>query len=73
MRGYLDSLDKRMAAAKTPGAAVYLEAAELLTRLPGAPDSAQPFRDELRVRPFWSWVERTFARHRGRAPAPAPA
>ena len=42
-------------------------------RLPGAPDSAQPFRDELRVRPFWSWVERTFARHRGRAPAPAPA
>jgi glutathione S-transferase len=42
-------------------------------RLPGAPDSAQPFRDELRARPFWSWVERTFARHRGRAPAPAPA
>jgi len=33
-------------------------------RLPNAPASAQPFLDELRGRPFWGWVERTFARYR---------
>jgi glutathione S-transferase len=40
-------------------------------RLPSAPASARPFVDELRARPFWGWVERTFARHRGRGPAPS--
>jgi DNA polymerase-3 subunit delta len=39
VRGYLDALDKRMAAAKTPGGAPFLEAAELLTRLPTAPET----------------------------------
>jgi DNA polymerase-3 subunit delta len=39
VRGYLDGLDKRMAAAKNPGSAVFLEAAELLTRLPLAPET----------------------------------
>jgi DNA polymerase-3 subunit delta len=39
VRGYLDALDKRMAATKTPGAAVYQEAADLLTRLPAAPET----------------------------------
>jgi DNA polymerase-3 subunit delta len=39
VRGYLDALDKRMAATKTPGGAAYLEAAELLTRLPAAPET----------------------------------
>jgi DNA polymerase-3 subunit delta len=39
VRGYLDALDKRMAATKTPGGAAYLEAAELLTRLPTAPET----------------------------------
>ena len=38
-------------------------------RLPEAPTSAQAFLDELRPRPFWGWVERTFARYR--APATA--
>lgn len=40
-------------------------------RLPGAPESARPFLDELRNRPFWAWVERTFARFRKRAPVAA--
>lgn len=39
VRGYLDSLDKRMAASKTPGSAAYQEAAELLKRLPDAPET----------------------------------
>jgi DNA polymerase-3 subunit delta len=39
VRGYLDALDKRMAAAKTPGSAAFLEAADLLTRLPTAPET----------------------------------
>jgi glutathione S-transferase len=33
-------------------------------RLPDAPATAQPFLDELRGRPFWGWVERTFAQYR---------
>ncbi len=39
VRGYLDALDKRMAASKTPGSAAFGEAADLLTRLPDAPES----------------------------------
>jgi DNA polymerase-3 subunit delta len=39
VRGYLDSLDKRMAASKSPSSAAFGEAAELLTRLPQAPES----------------------------------
>ena len=39
VRGYLDALDKRMAAAKAPGSAAFLEAADLLTRLPAAPET----------------------------------
>jgi DNA polymerase-3 subunit delta len=39
VRGYLDALDKRMAQTKTPGGAAYLEAADLLTRLPDAPET----------------------------------
>jgi len=39
VRGYLDALDKRMAAAKAPGSAAFVEAAELLTRLPAAPET----------------------------------
>lgn len=33
-------------------------------RLPSPPESAEPFLAELRARPFWGWVERTFARFR---------
>ena len=39
VRGYLDALDKRMAAAKAPGSAAFVEAAGLLTRLPAAPET----------------------------------
>lgn len=39
VRGYLDSLDKRMAASKTPGGAAFQEAGELLERLPQAPET----------------------------------
>ena len=39
VRGYLDALDKRMAAAKAPGSAAFVEAADLLTRLPAAPET----------------------------------
>lgn len=39
VRGYLDSLDKRMAASKLPGGAAFQEAADLLARLPTAPDT----------------------------------
>ena len=39
VRGYLDALDKRMAAAKTPGSAAFVEAAGLLSRLPTAPET----------------------------------
>lgn len=39
VRGYLESLDKRMAAAKAPSSAVFLEAADLLVRLPDAPET----------------------------------
>lgn len=39
--------------------------------LTGLPHSAQPFLEELRPRPAWAWVERTYARFRKRAPVPA--
>lgn len=39
VRGYLDSLDKRMAASKLPGGAAFQEAADLLARLPTVPDT----------------------------------
>jgi DNA polymerase-3 subunit delta len=39
VRGYLDNLDKRMAASKLPGGAAFQEAADLLARLPTAPDT----------------------------------
>lgn len=32
--------------------------------LPAAPDSVQPFLSDLRERPSWAWVERTFASYR---------
>ena len=39
VRGYLDSLDKRMAASKLPGGAAFQEAADLLARLRTVPDT----------------------------------
>jgi len=39
VRGYLDSLDKRMAASKLPGGAAFQEAADLLARLPQTPET----------------------------------
>lgn len=39
VRGYLDSIDKRMAASKLPGGAAYQEAADLLARLPTNPET----------------------------------
>lgn len=39
VRGYLDALDKRMAASKSPDSAAHREAAQLLERLPEVPDT----------------------------------
>ena len=38
----------------------------------GVPATAQDFADELRARPFYGWVERTFANHRKPVREPAP-
>ncbi len=38
----------------------------------GVPATAQDFADELRARPFYGWVERTFANYRKPVREPAP-
>ncbi|MBK8046543.1 MAG: DNA polymerase III subunit delta [Anaerolineales bacterium] len=40
VRGYLDALDKRMAASKSPGADAYVDAAYLFDHWPDVPDTA---------------------------------
>ena len=73
VRGYLETLDKRLAASKLPDSAAHKETAQFLLRLPAAPETAYLlFVDNSVDKRRVLWKGLTFPAHDGKAEQKIP-